>query len=144
VNQNGGGRPGSSGVQIVRAKVGAATWKLREGMPIACKVELKGDAMYDFIGSLVDFVLPRLREYNGAPLPLATKSQKTSNAMSGVVSFGLPKAAMALFPQIETNIDSYPRLHGFHLYFKTNVKGERAEAISRSLLSGFRVPFHRQ
>ncbi|CAD6583775.1 MAG: hypothetical protein TREMPRED_003651 [Tremellales sp. Tagirdzhanova-0007] len=141
---DGGGRSGSSGVQIVQAKVGAAAFKLRAGMPIAAKVEMKGDAMYDFIQSLVDFVLPRIREYPGVPLPSVSRSDSTASSLGGIVAFGLPAAAMQLFPQIEANIDAYPRLHGFHMYFKTNQKGVKAEAAARALLSGFRVPFYRR
>lgn len=131
------------GVQVIKAKVGAANWKLREGMPIACKVELKGDAMYDFLQSLVDFVLPRMREYPGVPIaPFAGYNK--SHLYGPVVSFGFPPAAMGLFPQIEANIDSYPKLHGFHVYCKTNLKGDHAMMWGRNLLSGFRVPFYRQ
>jgi large subunit ribosomal protein L5 len=140
----GGGRDASTGVQVVRAKQGAAAWKLREGMPVAAKVELKGDAMYDFVQSLVDFVLPRLREYPGVPIAPVSGSHLKSNMIGSVVSFGLPPIAMGLFPQIEGNIDAYPRLHGFHMYFKTNMKGEHAEMWARNLLTGFRVPFYRQ
>ena len=140
----GGGRPGSTGIQVIKAKIGAAQWKLREGMPIACKVELKGDAMYDFLQSLVDFVLPRLREYPGAPIVPVQGSSLKPNLISGTVSFGLKPAAMGLFPQIEANIDSYARLVGFHIYFHTNLKGENAELHVKNLLSGFRIPFQRQ
>jgi len=141
---NGGGRSGSSGVQVVLARTGAAAWRVRVGMPVAAKVEMKGDAMYDFLQSLVDFVLPRIREYPGVPLPLQSKADSTANSLAGIVAFGLPPAAMQLFPQIEANIDAYPRLHGFHMYFKTNQKGDKAEAAARAVLSGFRVPFYRR
>lgn len=139
----GGGRPGA-GVQVVKARVGAAQWKLREGMPIAAKVELKGEAMYSFLQSLVDFVLPRLREYPGVPIRPFQGTHLKSHMLGPVVGFGLPSIAMGLFPQIEGNIDMYPRLHGFHLTFKTNQKGEHAQMHARTLLSGFRVPFYRQ
>jgi len=139
----GGGRPGE-GVQVVKARVGAAQWKLREGMPIAAKVELKGEAMYAFLQSLVDFVLPRLREYPGVPIRPFQGTHLKSHMLGPVVGFGLPSIAMGLFPQIEGNIDMYPRLHGFHLTFKTNQKGEHAQMHARTLLSGFRVPFYRQ
>ncbi|EIW66612.1 hypothetical protein TREMEDRAFT_34906 [Tremella mesenterica DSM 1558] len=142
---NGGGRPGSSGVQIVNSRIGASAFnKLRAGMPIAAKVEIKGEAMYDFIQSLVDFVLPRIRDWPGVPLPPSSANKMSPSALAGIVSFGLPANAMGLFPQIESNIDSYPRLHGFHMYFKTNARGERAQEQARALLSGFRIPFYRK
>ncbi len=113
-------------------------------MPVAVKVEMKGEAMYDFLESLVDFVLPRLREFPGVPLPPNSASKTSPSAVAGVVSFGLPPLAMGLFPQVEANLDAYPKLHGFHMHFKTNVKGRDAQEHARALLSGFRIPFHRR
>ncbi|WVN85721.1 uncharacterized protein L203_100872 [Cryptococcus depauperatus CBS 7841] len=81
---NGGGRKGSSGVQVLTAKKSAAPWKLRAGMPIAVKVELKGEAMYDFIQSLVDFVLPRLRDFSGVPLPPASTPKNSPASLAGI------------------------------------------------------------
>ena len=140
----GGGRTAAKGVEIIRAKRGAAAWSLREDMPIAAKVEIKGDAMYDFLQSLVDFVLPRIREYPGVPIPPLKGTHLKPNMVGSVVSFGLPPDAMGFFPQIEVNLDSYTKLHGFNIYFKTNMRGEHAEMWTRNLLSGFRVPFYRK
>ena len=140
---NGGGRSGN-GVEVIVSRTGAAAFKLRAGMPVAVKVEMKGEAMYDFIQSLVDFVIPRIREYPGIALPALSASKTSPSAVGGVVSFGLPHTAMGLFPQIEANLDSYPRLHGFHMYFKTSAKGDRAQEHAEALLSGFRIPFHRR
>lgn len=139
-SQGGGGR-NSSGVQVLRARRGAASWKLRKGMPIATKVEIKGEPMYDFIQSLVDFVLPRLRDFPGFKLPSASASKNSPSALSGTVSMGLPPSAMGLFPQIEASLDSYPRLHGFDIIFKTNLRGRDSQEHARALLSGFRIPF---
>lgn len=141
---NGGGRNGSTGVQVVISRQGAAAFKLRAGMPVSAKVELRGEAMYDFIQSLVDFVLPRIREFPGFTLPVQSASKSNPSALAGVVSMGLPAAAMGLFPQVEGNIDAYPRLHGFHMHFKTNAKGKDAQEHARALLSGFRIPFHKK
>lgn len=142
--ENGGGRAGSSGVQVLASRGGAAAFKLREGMPISTKVEIRGEAMYDFIQSLVDFVLPRIREFPGFALPLASASKTSPSSLGGVVSMGLPAAALGLFPQVEANLDAYPRLHGFHIYFNTNQRGDRAQENARALLSGFRIPFYRR
>ncbi|WOO85219.1 54S ribosomal protein L7, mitochondrial [Vanrija pseudolonga] len=139
----GGGRA-STGVQVVVSRNGAAAFKLRAGMPVAAKVELRGDAMYDFIQSLVDFVLPRIREFPGIELPAASASKTSPSALSGVVSFGVSGQAAALFPQVEANLDNYPRIPGFHMHFKTNAKGKDAQEFARTLLSGFRIPFHRK
>lgn len=143
-NERGGGRSGATGVQVVASRTGAAAFKLRAGMPVAAKVELKGEAMYDFVQSLVDFVLPRIREFPGFVLPPIAASKTSPSALAGVVSLGLPPSAMGLFPQIEANIDAYPRLHGFHMHFKTNARGRDAQEHARALLTGFRIPFHRK
>lgn len=142
--QQGGGRKGSSGVQVVVARKGAARWKLRSGMPVSAKVELRGEAMYDFIQSLVDFVLPRLREFPGFMLPPQSASKTSPSALAGVVSVGLPPAAMPFFPQIEGNIDAYNKMHGMHIHFKTNQKGRDGQEHARALLSGFRIPFNKK
>ncbi|WVQ64879.1 uncharacterized protein L199_003048 [Kwoniella botswanensis] len=141
---NGGGKKGSSGVEVIVAKKSAAAWKLRAGMPVSVKVELKGDAMYDFIQSLVDFVLPRLRDFPGIPLPPSSTPKNSPASLTGIVSFGFNPTTMSFFPQIESNTDAYPRLHGFHVYFKTSLRGENAHEHARTLVSGFRIPFHRR
>ncbi|KAJ9102986.1 hypothetical protein QFC19_004543 [Naganishia cerealis] len=140
----GGGRKGSTGVQVLASRKGAAAFKLRAGMPVAVKVELKGQAMYDFIQCLVDFVFPRIREFPGIVLPPASSSSISPSATGGVIAFGLQPTDMALFPQIEVNLDSYPRLHGFHIQFLTNCKGKGGQDQARALLSGFRIPFARR
>lgn len=141
-SQEGAGR-NNEGVQVLRARKSAAAWKLRKGMPIATKVEMKGQPMYDFLQSFVEFVLPRVRDYPGFKLPGNSSNKNTPSALSGVVSVGLPPAAMGLFPQIENTIDSYPRLHGFNVVFKTNLRGRDSQEFARALLSGFRIPFSR-
>jgi len=140
----GGGRKAASGVQVLVSKSGAAAFKLRAGMPVAVKVEIKGEAMYDFVQSLVDFVLPRLREFPGVQLPMLSANRNSPSATSGVVAFGLEPGAMGLFPQIETNLESYPKMHGFHMQFLTNCKGKGAQDQARALLSGMRIPFTRR
>lgn len=113
-------------------------------MPVGVKVELKGQAMYDFVQSLVDFVLPRIRDYPGILLPPSGANKLSTSAVSGVVAFGLEPAAMALFPQISVNLDNYPRMHGFHIQVLTNCKGKDAQMRARTLLSGLGLPFARR
>jgi large subunit ribosomal protein L5 len=100
--------------------------------------------MYDFLGTLVEFVLPRLREFNGVQLPPSSASVNTPAGVSGVVSFGLPANAMVFFPQIEINVDAYPKLCGMHIHFITNARGVGAQDKARALVSGFQVPFIRR
>ncbi|KAG6874023.1 hypothetical protein C0995_007980 [Termitomyces sp. Mi166 len=138
-----GGRHTAEGIQIVRGKKAVGGW-IRPGVPVGAKVDLKGPAMYDFLGTLVEFVLPRIRDFGGVILPPQSSSVNSPSAVSGVVSFGLPPAAMALFPQIEVNLDAYPKQYGMHLHFVTNATGVGAQNRARALLSGFQIPFLRK
>ncbi|KAF8505366.1 ribosomal protein L5 domain-containing protein [Hysterangium stoloniferum] len=138
----GGGLRKREGVQIVKGRKTEGGW-IRPGLPCGARVEMTGDRMYEFLDSLVNFVLPRLREFNGITMPYASRSQQTPSGVSGVVSFGLPPQALGFFPEVEVNVDSYPRLHGFHIHFITNAFGRGAQSQARTLLSGFRIPFAR-
>jgi len=137
-----GGRRTTEGVQIVRGKKQVQGW-IRRGIPVGVKVDLKGPKMYDFLGTLVDFVFPRLREFPGLVMPSQSSLLTSPSAATGVVSFGLPPVAMGLFPQLEYNLDAYPKSYGFHIHFITNAKGESAQNRATTLLSGFQIPFIR-
>jgi len=139
----GGGKHAVQGVQIVRGKKSVGGW-LRPGIPCGVKVDLRGQSMYDFLGTLVEFVLPRLREFNGILLPPSSSSVNTPAGVSGVVSFGIPANAMVFFPQIEINVDAYPKLFGMHIHFITNARGIGAQEKARALVSGFQIPFVRR
>jgi large subunit ribosomal protein L5 len=110
---------------------------------VGVKVDLKGPKMYEFLGTLVDFVLPRLREFPGLVLPAQSSLLTSPSAATGVVSFGLEPMAMGLFPQLEFNLDAYPKSYGFHIHFITTAKGEGAQNRAAALLSGFQIPFVR-
>ncbi|TFK24392.1 60s ribosomal protein l7 [Coprinopsis marcescibilis] len=142
--ERGGGQHAVEGIQLVRGKKSIGGW-LRQGIPAGVKVDLRGQSMYDFIGTLTEFVLPRLRDFNGVVLPPQSSSVNTPSAVSGVVSFGLPPQAMVFFPQLEVNIDAYPdHLPGIHIHFVTNATGVGAQDRARALVSGFQIPFARR
>ncbi|ESK95642.1 60s ribosomal protein l7 [Moniliophthora roreri MCA 2997] len=138
----GGGHHAVEGVQITRGKKTVSGW-VRKNLPIGAKVTMKGQSMYDFIGTLVEFVLPRLRDFQGVQLPPASANTKIPSAVAGVVSFGLGPEAMGYFPQIEVNMDAYPKLYGMHIHFITNATGVGAQDRARALVSGFQIPFAR-
>ncbi|KAI5477196.1 hypothetical protein MNV49_006640 [Pseudohyphozyma bogoriensis] len=129
------------GIVVTRSTRKSASFKIRPGAPTGVKIELKGEPMYAFLDTLTTFVLPRLKSFNGIPLPPASHPKQSPSSMSGVISFGLPNEAMGLFPQIETALDQYPRAFGMNIYLKTNLKGRGAQEKSRALLSGLGVPF---
>ncbi|GAA5986389.1 hypothetical protein JCM11641_005365 [Rhodosporidiobolus odoratus] len=134
--------PGSGqGLVITRSTKKSASFKIRPGAPTGVKVELKGEPMYNFLETLVDFVLPRLKTFNGIPLPAASHPRQSMSSTSGVVSFGLPPEAMGLFPQIEVNLDQYPKAFGMNIFCITSAKGRGAQDQARALLSGVGLPF---
>ena len=141
--EKGAGRHTKKGVELIKAVKTIGGWS-RKGSPVGVKVELTGPKMYDFMGSLVDFVLPRLREFPGIVMPAGSANMQTPAGVSGVVAFGLPPEAMGFFPQIEVNVDSYPRLPGMHILFITNAEGQGAQNKARALLSGYQIPFARK
>lgn len=141
--EKGAGRHSKKGVELVRAVKTIGGWT-RRGAPVGVKVELTGPKMYDFIGSLVEFVFPRLREFPGVVMPAGSANMQTPAGVSGVVAFGLPPEAMAFFPQIEVNVDSYLKLPGMHIHFITNAEGQGAQNKARALLSGYQIPFARK
>lgn len=140
--ERGAGKHAVQGVQIVRGKKSVGGW-IRPNIPVGAKVELRGAPMYDFLAQLVEFVLPRLKDFPGIMLPPPGVSLHSPSAVSGVVSIGLPPTAMPFFPQIEVNVDAYPRPYGMHVHFVTNATGVGAENRARALLSGFMLPFTR-
>lgn len=140
---NGAGRHSSDGVQIVKGKKSVSGW-VRPGLPLGVKVVLKGPQMYNFIATLSEFVLPRLREFPGIVLPPSSTNMQTPSGVAGVVSFGLPPQALGLFPQIEVNLEAYPKTHGMHIHFITNAQGQGAQNKARALVSGFQIPFSRK
>ncbi|KAG8897653.1 hypothetical protein FRB99_008011 [Tulasnella sp. 403] len=139
-----GGNKSAQGIKVWRTRKMSVAFRMPRNVPTSVTVELKGEKMYEFIGSLVEFVLPRMRDFAGVVMPPPSASMNTTSAMSGVVAFGLPPSAMALFPQIEVNFDSYPRSHGMHIDFVTNARGKDAQNRARALVSGFRIPFVRK
>jgi large subunit ribosomal protein L5 len=105
------GRHNVTGVQLVHRKKSVGGW-IRPGVPVGAKVELQGAPMYDFLGQLVEFVLPRLKDFPGILLPPPGTSSHSPSAVSGVVSIGLTPQAMQYFPQIEVNVNAYPKMYG--------------------------------
>lgn len=132
-------------IEIIRAKSGVASFKLRPGMPVGVKAVLPGPVALDFLEVLTTFVLPRLRSFAGFPLPPASQPPASPAAMSGVVSLGMQPEAIPLFPQIEINLDQYPnRPLGFQIDCITNQRGRKATEKARALLSGLGIPFVRR
>nr|CAG8655704.1 8623_t:CDS:2 [Entrophospora candida]CAG8674790.1 5993_t:CDS:2 [Entrophospora candida] len=118
---------------VIYARSDVSTWKLREGMPIGCKVSIKGASMYTFLDKLVEIVLPRMKDWDGI--------QFTSGDGDGNIAMGLPSSALGLFPDIEGNYEMYPTITGFNVIFQTTAY---TDVEGRLLLSGLQLPFSKK
>ncbi|KAI7834944.1 ribosomal protein L5 domain-containing protein [Kickxella alabastrina] len=116
--------------EVIKSKNDAATWKLRKGMPISVKVELKGDRMFEFMDKLVEVVLPRMKEYHGLGMDAGDGN--------GNFSMGFDGSVIGLFPEMEMVYDQFPLVTGFHVNVRTSAARNPA---GRLLLSGFGLPF---
>lgn len=112
---------------IINAKQSVATFKLREGMKIGCKVTLRNDRMYDFLERLVLVALPRVREFKGF-------SSKSFDSR-GNFTFGLKE--QIVFPEI--NYDKIDTIRGMDITLVTSARNDKEGLF---LLSAFHLPFY--
>ena len=111
---------------VTRAKKSVANFKLREGMPIGCKVTLRGEKMYEFTDRLVNLALPRVRDFRGV----------NPNAFDGRGNYALGIKEQLIFPEIE--YDKVDKVRGMDIIFVTTAKTDE-EAYA--LLKAFGLPF---
>lgn len=107
---------------ITRAKKSIAAFKLREGMPVGCKVTLRRERMYDFLDKFICLALPRIRDFKGVPAK--------SFDGRGNYAFGIKE--QIIFPEI--NYDKVASIHGMDVIIVTNAKkNEEAKALLQYL-----------
>lgn len=111
-------------------KSNVLAWKCRVGKPCGCKVELIGEDMSQFLSTLTELVLPRIRTFSGI--------SRKSGDRNGNISFGLTPEDVKFFPEIENFQELFPNLFGFHVTFKTTA---RTDGQARLLLSSLGIPF---
>ena len=111
---------------ITRAKKSVANFKLREGMPIGCKVTLRGEKMYEFTDRLVNLALPRVRDFRGV----------NPNAFDGRGNYALGIKEQLIFPEIE--YDKVDKVRGMDIIFVTTAETDEE---ARELLTLFGMPF---
>jgi len=111
---------------ITRAKQSIATFKLRQGMPIGCKVTLRRQRMYEFLDRLINVALPRVRDFRGIP----------SRSFDGRGNFALGLKEQIVFPEID--YDRVDAVRGMNVVVTTTA---RTDAEARALLKGFDMPF---
>src|ERR1700681_2875459 len=111
---------------ICKAKKAIAAFKVREGMPIGCKVTLRGARMYEFLDRLISLALPRVRDFRGL----------NPNGFDGRGNYSLGLSEQLVFPEL--NPDKYTRTQGMNV---TLVISGGSNDESRELLRAFGMPF---
>lgn len=111
---------------IRKARKSIATYKLRAGMPIGCKVTLRGERMWEFADRLINVALPRVRDFRGV----------SSNAFDGRGNYSLGIKEQLIFPEID--YDKIEKVRGMDIVFVTSSKTDEE---ARELLKLFGMPF---
>jgi large subunit ribosomal protein L5 len=113
---------------VTKAKKSIASFKLREGQSIGCKVTLRGVRMYDFIDKLFSVALPRVRDFRGV----------SKNAFDGRGNYTLGVKEQLIFPEI--NYDKVSKIRGMDIVIVTTAK---TDAEAYALLEQLGMPFHK-
>ena len=113
---------------ITKAKNSVAAFKLREGMPIGCKVTLRGEKMYEFLDRLVNISLPRVRDFRGV----------SATAFDGRGNYALGIKEQLIFPEIE--YDKVDKVRGMDVIIVTTAETDEE---ARELLTQFGMPFQK-
>ena len=111
---------------VTKAKNSIANFKIREGMPIGCKVTLRGEKMYEFADRLINLALRRVRDFRGV----------NPNAFDGRGNYALGIKEQLIFPEIE--YDKIDKVRGMDVIFVTTAKTDEE---ARELLTLFNMPF---
>ncbi|MGX6979209.1 50S ribosomal protein L5 [Vagococcus elongatus] len=113
---------------ITKARKSIAGFRLREGMPIGCKVTLRGERMYEFLDKLVNVSLPRVRDFHGA----------SKKSFDGRGNYTLGVKEQLIFPEVD--YDLVDKVRGMDIVIVTTAKTDEE---SRELLSLLGMPFQK-
>ena len=113
---------------VTKAKKSIAGFKLREGMPIGCKVTLRGEKMYEFLDKLMNISLPRVRDFRGV----------SKNSFDGRGNYTLGVKEQLIFPEI--NFDKVNKLRGMDIVIVTTAA---TDDEGRELLTQLGMPFQK-
>ena len=111
---------------LTRAKKSLAAWKLREGMPIGCKVTLRGQRMYQFLDKFMNVALPRVRDFRGV----------SAKAFDGRGNYAIGLKEQLIFPEIE--YDKIDKIRGMNIVIVTTAQTDEE---ARELLKLMGMPF---
>ena len=111
---------------VTKSRVSVASFKIRDGWPIGCKVTLRRAKMYEFLDRLVNVSLPRVRDFRGV----------SGRSFDGRGNFNMGVKEQIIFPEID--YDKIDALRGMNIAITTTAK---TDDEARALLSAFRFPF---
>ncbi len=111
---------------VTLARKAIAGFKIREDMPIGCKVTLRRDKMYEFLDRLINFSIPRIRDFRGL----------SAKAFDGQGNYNLGMSEQIAFPEID--YDKIDKLRGLNISITTTA---RSDDEGRALLAAFQFPF---
>jgi large subunit ribosomal protein L5 len=112
---------------VTRAKKSIATFKVRENMPLGCKVTLRGERMYEFLDRLITIALPRVRDFRGV----------NGKSFDGRGNYALGLKEQLVFPEID--YDKIDAVRGMDIVICTTAKTDQE---AKALLKGFQMPFN--
>ena len=111
---------------VTRARKSIAGFKVRDGWPIGCKVTLRRDKMYEFLDRLINFSIPRIRDFRGL----------SPKAFDGQGNYNLGITEQIAFPEID--YDKIDKLRGLNISITTSARNDDE---GRALLTAFQFPF---
>jgi large subunit ribosomal protein L5 len=111
---------------VTHARKSVASFKIRAGYPIGCKVTLRGRRMYEFLDRLVNIAIPRIRDFRGL----------SSRAFDGRGNYNMGIKEQIIFPEID--YDKIDAIRGMNITIATTAKSDDE---AKALLSAFRFPF---
>ncbi len=111
---------------VTKARTSIASFKIRQGYPVGCKVTLRGKRMYEFLDRLVSIAIPRIRDFRGIP----------ARSFDGRGNFNMGVREQIIFPEIE--YDKIDAIRGLNITITTTAKSDEE---ARALLAAFRFPF---
>jgi large subunit ribosomal protein L5 len=110
---------------ICNSRVSVATFKLRAGVPIGCKVTLRRERMYEFLDRLINVAIPRIQDFRGL----------SASSFDGHGNYSMGVKEQIIFPEID--FDQIDTIRGLDITFTTTAKND---AEGRALLEAFRFP----
>lgn len=111
---------------VTKAKKSVASFKIRDGYPVGCKVTLRRERMYEFLDRLVSVAIPRIRDFRGA----------SGKSFDGRGNYNMGIKEQIIFPEIE--YDKIDALRGMNITITTTAKSDEE---ARALLTAFSFPF---